>query len=128
MKKVLLTILLSLGSMMAFAQKKQTIEITSVRLSAAGHMLDLRYRVNNIEKASEVLVKGLRPYIIDEKTGRELYVPAPGKVGPLRQIPARPLLDKTYFMIFANPGRKLKSGDKVSVVLNKFKVQHLTVQ
>lgn len=129
MKLSLFVIIFCLGaSSMALANPKQVIEISNVRLTAGGNMLDLRYRVTNLVKATAVLKKGLKPYLIEEKTGVQHYVPTPGKVGALRQLPAKPSIDKTYFMIFANPGRRIKSGDLVTVVLGDFKVRHVAIQ
>jgi hypothetical protein len=57
-------------------------------------------------------------------------VPSPPKIGPLRQTTRNsgPLAGKTYFIFFANPGKSIKAGDKVTVVIGDFKIENLAVQ
>jgi hypothetical protein len=69
-----------------------------------------------------------KPYIVDEKTGSKFIVPAPPKVGSLRQKSQEPLAGKIYFIMFANPGKFLKQGDRVTVVVGDFRAQNLVVE
>jgi len=91
------------------------IEILSLNLSAAGYMLDFRYRVTDPEKASEFMNRAVKPYLVDQATGAKLSVPSPPKVGSLRQTSRKPVAGRIYFVLFANPGRFLAVGDKVTL-------------
>jgi hypothetical protein len=66
--------------------------------------------------------------LIDEATGNRLGVPAPPKIGPLRHTGNNLTSGRTYFILFANPARRIKSGDRVTVVLGEHQVEGLIVQ
>jgi hypothetical protein len=102
-------------------KEKWGIEITSLRMSAAGHMVDFRYRVVDAEKAETLFVRANKPY---EKV---LAVPSMGKVGPLRTS-NKPQEDRIYWMFFGNSGQLIKSGSKVTVVIGDFRVENLVVE
>ena len=107
------------------------IELLGVRWSAAGYMLDFRYRVVDPEKAAPILLRSVQPYIVVEKSGVKLAVPFSEKVGSLRQsvrTANQVKKNRIYFSMFANPGRHVKVGDKVTVVIGEFNVKHLAVQ
>jgi hypothetical protein len=91
-------------------------------------MLDFRYRVLDPEKAAPLFDRAVKPYLIDEATGSTLLVPAPPKVGPLRQTTRAPTAGRIYFMMFANPGKFIQAGQKVTVVIGEFRAEHLTVE
>jgi len=102
------------------------IQIEGIRLSAEGYMLDFRYRVTDPEKAKALFDRREKPYLIDQATGAKFIVPGPPKVGPLRTSNP-PQTDRTYFILFANPGRYVKQGNKVTVVIGDFRAEDLTV-
>jgi len=104
------------------------IEVVGVRLSAAGYMLDFRYRVKDPEKASSLMARRVRPRLIDEKTGATLSVPNPPKVGPLRQRSEEPIVNRHYWVMFANPGRRIKAGDSVTAIIGDCRIEKLIVQ
>lgn len=99
----------------------------SVQLTATDYMLDFRYRVIDPEKAAAIINRKTKPYLIVEKTGVRLDVPSSYKVGPLRQSAQFSKANKNYFMLFANPGRRVKAGEKVTIVAGDFKLEHVTV-
>lgn len=103
------------------------IQVTSLRQSAAGYMLDFRYKVLDPVKAKEILNRSIKPQLIVTSTGNHLQVPAPSKIGPLRQSSREPRSDTTYFIFFANPGRQVKVGDEVSVQIGKLEITGLKV-
>ena len=104
------------------------IRVKSLRLSAGGNLVDLRYQVTNVEKASGLLNnKDVKPYIIDRTTGAVLSIPDVAKVGALRSSPKDLLVGKIYFMMFANPGL-VKRESKATVVIGDFKAENLTVE
>jgi hypothetical protein len=57
-------------------------------------------------------------------------VPSAAKVGALRTTNRQGNIKpgKIYNIMFANPGYHVKPGQKVSVVIGDFKVEHLTVK
>ena len=99
-----------------------------VRQTSAGYMLDLRYRVFDKEKARPLFSRQLRPFIIEESSGVKYGVPASPKVGFLRQAPQHVKENKQYFLMVANPGKRIKTGDKLTLVIGDFRVEHLTVE
>ena len=103
------------------------IRIQWIRLSAAGYMLDFRYRVIDPDKAKPLFVRKTKPYLIDQASNAKLMVPNPPKVGPLRNS-NKPQANKIYFMFFGNPGKFVKAGNKVTVVIGDFKAENLTVE
>lgn len=107
------------------------VELVGVRLSGADFLIDLRYRVKDVNKAQALLERKLKPVLVNEATGDRYYIPQTPKVGQLRQSatskqPAQ--LDKVYFMLFANPDRKLRTGEKVTLYAGDSVVKGLVVQ
>ena len=109
-------------------QDKQGIQILSVRTTAAGYMLDFRYKIIDPEKAATFLARKNKPQLKVLKNGIKLLVPSTPKIGPLRQSSLKPKAGKNYFMFFANPGKMVKAGDKVQFTISDFKSRILTVE
>jgi len=103
------------------------IRIVSIRLTAAGHMLDFRYKVIDPEKASTLLDRRNKSYLVHQRTGVKMTVPRT-RLGPLRQTAVKPAAGKDYFILFGNMGDVVKQGDKVTVVIGDFKAENLTVE
>lgn len=108
--------------------KELGIEVTALRLTSAGHMLDFRYKVIDPEKAKPVIDKKIKPYLIDQASGARMTVPSPPKIGSLRQTPRASKAGQIYFAIFANPGKFIKAGNKVTVVYGDHKIENLVVE
>lgn len=108
-------------------EAKWGIRVEGIRLSAADYMLDFRYRVIDPKKAKALFKREDKPYVIDQKTGAKFMVPSPPKVGPLRTSDI-PQEGKIYFIIFANPGKYIKRGNPVTVVIGNFQAKDLIVQ
>ncbi len=109
-------------------EQKWGIEIDGIRLSAAGYMLDFRYRVRDPNRAYPVFSRRTKPYLVDQVTGAKFMVPSSPKVGPLRQTTLKPEADRIYFVMFANPGKFIKRGSKVDVVIGDFVAKDLVVE
>jgi hypothetical protein len=90
-------------------------------------MLEFRYRVIDAEKAAPLFVRKTKPRLIHQATGSIFIVPAPGKVGPLRNSDL-PIEGRIYWMVFANPDRFIPMGARVSVEIGDFKIQNLVVE
>lgn len=106
------------------------VEVIGISRTTAGYMLDFRFRVVDAKKALPLFDHRIKPYVTAEKSGLKLPVPEAAKVGAFRPTNRGNNIksDKTYYMVFANPDDYLKPGDKVSVVIGDFRVEHLTVK
>jgi hypothetical protein len=104
------------------------VEVVGVRRTAGGHMLDFRYRVTDPEKAKEVLKRRTAVYLVHEPSGARLGVPDMPLVGSLRQSTMEPKKGSVYFVIFDANRLRVAQGDKVTVVVGKYRFDHLTVQ
>ena len=109
-------------------ENKWGVKVEDIRLSSAGYMLDFRYRVLDPQKAAPLLSRQVKPYLVDQESGSKLIVPAPPKVGSLRQKSYQPISNKIYFILFSNPGRLVKPGNKVTVVIGDFRAEDLIVE
>jgi hypothetical protein len=103
------------------------IEVVALRTSAAGHMLDFRYRVVDLDKAMLFFREDIKPYVVDQKTGKSLTVPVPAKLGPMRPTGRNPKLGITYWMFFGNPGL-IKPGDLITLVVGDYRLENLMVE
>lgn len=107
------------------------IDVLGVRLSGADFLIDLRYRVRDVAKAQQLLERKVHPVLVNTDTGDRYYVPQVPKVGQLKQSatskqPAQ--AGKVYFMLFANPDRKLRTGEKVTLHAGDATVENLVVR
>jgi hypothetical protein len=106
------------------------IQVEGLRLTAAGSMLDFRYRVLDAQKAAPFLNGKVQPALLDEARGAKLGVPNTPKLGRIRQTSRNNVIhtDRSYFIMFGNPGKALQSGDKVALLLGQVRITDLTVQ
>ena len=102
------------------------IDIIGVRPVSSGQMLTFRYRVLDADKAKPLFDKTAKPFVIDEASGTRLAVPAMENVGELRQSTMLET-NRNYFIVFGNPGKIVKSGSKVSLVIGNFRIDDLIV-
>lgn len=109
------------------AEERLGVKIRGVRLSAAGFMLDLRYRVLDGAKAAPLLDGKIHPYLL-ASNGARFGVPFSPKVGALRSTRRGEIhLDRDYSMLFGNPGRYLQRGSKITLVVGEQKFENLVV-
>jgi hypothetical protein len=104
------------------------IRVIGIRRTAADYMLDFRFRMLDPEKAATIMNRKIKPQLIVEKNGHRLQVPVSAKIGPLRQAPKFAKVNRNYFMFFANPGRAVKAGDQVTLVIGDFRQEHIVVE
>jgi hypothetical protein len=102
------------------------VDIAGVRVVSSGYMLRFSYRIVDPEKSAQLFDKKSRPYLLDMKSGARLAVPTMENVGELRQT-ATPVMDRTYFIIFGNPGKLVQPGNSVSIVIGDFHADDLIV-
>jgi hypothetical protein len=107
-------------------KRKWGIEVFGVHLTAAGYMLQFDYKVLDAKKAEALFDRRIKPYLLDTKTGAKFLVPAPEKVGQLRNVNT-PEAGRTYWVLFANPAKMIKAGTQVDVVIGDFRAAGLTV-
>lgn len=103
------------------------VKVEGVRLSAAGYMLDFRYRVLDADKARALFERKARPLLVDGD-GLQLGVPAVPKLGQLRATSPRNVkAGRTYSMLFANPGRYVERGARLALVIGDARIDGLVV-
>ena len=110
-----------------YIKRRWGVEVMDVRQTAAGYMLEFRYRVLDAEKAKPLFERQTKPALIHAETGATLIVPTPAKTGALRNSNP-PIEGRTYWMFFANPGKLVKSGQHVNVEIGEFRVDGLVVR
>ena len=104
------------------------VEIQPLRVTAAGNMLDFRYRVLDAEKAAALHRPQIRPYLMDPDSKARLRVPKT-KVGTFRQGKnIAPQKDRVYTTLFANPGRRLGPGEEITVVFGDMVLEGMRIQ
>jgi len=107
--------------------EKWGIELIAMRSTAAGHMIDFRYRVLDAEKAAPLFVRKTKPYLIHQESGKALAVPNTAKLGSLRNSNI-PQQGRTYWMFFGNSHGLIQKGDKVTVAIGDFRATDLEVE
>lgn len=98
----------------------------AVRLTAAGHFIDFRFKVTDPEKAREALDRSHKAYLVEVESGAVMPVPMT-KLGPLRGSAVMPKEGRQYVIIFENVQGRIQPGDRVSVVIGDFMASDLTV-
>jgi hypothetical protein len=111
----------------ARVEQRWGVHVLGIRLSAAGYMLDFRYRVLDAARARAVLDRKANPYLIDDASGRTLVVPHPPKLGPMRNT-GLPVAGRNYFVVFGNPAKFVKRGQRVTVVIGDVRIPDLIVE
>lgn len=106
------------------------IEIVGLRLTAEGNMIDLRYRIVDPDKATFLVDRTIKAYLLDQASGRAVGVPNTAKVGPLRQTTkyGKPPAGRVFFMLFANPGRFIEAGSELTLAVGNLRVENLVVR
>lgn len=110
-----------------YLKRQWGVEIMHVRQTAAGYMLEFRYRVLDAEKAKPLFERQTKPLLTHAETGAKLIVPTPAKTGALRNSNP-PVAGSAYWMFFANPGKLVQPGHHVSVEIGAFRAEGLVVQ
>ena len=103
------------------------VDHLQVRSIASGASLEFRYRVVDAQKAKNLNDKRANPYMLDWKSGAKLSVPQTEQMGSLRQVSTQEP-GREYWMIFNNPGKLVKPGDRVDVVAGASRLEGLIVE
>jgi hypothetical protein len=102
------------------------IDSISVKLVESGDLVRFSYRVLDPTKAAALNDKQNQASLVDPRAGVSLVVPSMEKVGQLRQS-APPEEGRSYWMAFSNKGRLVRRGDRVDVVVGRFRASNLAV-
>ncbi len=109
-----------------YFERNWGVDIVGIRPVSSGYMLRFDYRVVDPELAEVLTDRTARPYLVDEATRTALAIPAMENIGELRQIaPLEP--QRTYYMIFGNPGKLVKRGSRVTLVVGNLRADGLVV-
>jgi hypothetical protein len=108
-------------------EKKWGLRALSIRQTADGYMLDFRYRIIDAEKAAPLFSPKIKPYLFDQASGAVMAVPNVPKVGSMRST-RKPIKDRNYAILFANPAKYIKPGNKVTVAIGDLKIENLVVE
>jgi hypothetical protein len=106
------------------------IEVHGLHLSAHGYILDLRYRVRDKAMAAALLDPKKRVYLVDDARHARLGVPESPVIGGMRQTSRNQVvyLDRDYFILFVNPARAVRVGDRLQLAVDGHEIARLTVQ
>lgn len=105
------------------------VEVEGLRLSAAGYMLDLRYRVVDVDDAGPLFERGTRPVLVEEVSGAQFAVPTTPKLGQLRTTRIQSVKPgRMYSMIFANPGRLVQPGARMVLAVGDTRIEGIVVE
>lgn len=104
------------------------VDTLTVKTAESGELIRFTYRVVDPEKAKLLNEKDIEPELIDPDAQVKLVIPSLEKVGKLRQSSSSPEVGKSYWMAFSNPGRPVKKGDRVNIVIGQFHADGLVVQ
>ena len=103
------------------------VDSFNVKWAESGEIVRFSWRVVDADKAKPLNDKKASPVLVDPQAGIKLVVPVMEKVGQLRQS-STPEAGKSYWMAFSNPGRRVKRGDRVTVVIGQFQAAGLIVE
>ena len=103
------------------------IEVVGLFQAAGGRMLDFRYRVIDVDKASPLFDGRIKPALVDERNDAKLPVPMFPKIGALRTTNRGGNIraGKIYTILF---GGHIPSGERATVEIGDFQIEHLTVR
>jgi hypothetical protein len=103
------------------------IDAITVKAVESGELIRFSYHVLDPNKAGPLNEKTNNAFLIAPTAGIRLSIPSLEKVGQLRQT-STPEPGKFYWMAFSNPSRKVKRGDRVNIVIGRFRADGLVVE
>lgn len=112
-------------------EKNWGIKFHGIRLTAAGYMLEMKFRVLDPDKAFPLLKRDIQRYVVVKKSGAVLEVPFTQKLGSLKSSVRTSNMvkkDHNYIALFANPGKHVHPGDKVTLTIGNFMAEDVIVQ
>jgi hypothetical protein len=110
-----------------FYQLVWGVDAIHVKAVESGELIKFSYHVIDADKAKTLNDKANEPAMYVPALHAKLVVPSLEKVGQLRQA-STPEPGRIYWMAFSNPGRVVKKGDRVTVVIGQFHIDGLIVE
>ena len=92
-----------------------------------GPAIVVRFVVSEPEKTGQILTAMAQRYLIDQKSGTRIPVPTTIRTGRLRPEPGMGGW-RTYQATFNNSKGVVRPGDKVTLVMDEYRVEGLTAQ
>jgi hypothetical protein len=109
----------------AYYEGSWGIDSFSVKAVESGELIRFTYRVADPAKARVINNKSTEAFL--DSGHARLVIPSLEKVGQLRQS-STPIAGMSYWMAFSNPGRRVKKGDRVNIVIGQFRAEGLVVE
>lgn len=103
------------------------VDSLNVKAVESGELIRFTYRVLNPQKAKTFNDKKIEAFLNSPEHRIQLVIPSLEKVGQLRQSNT-PEAGVSYWMAFSNPGRRVKRGDRVNIVIGQFHADGLVVE
>ncbi len=111
----------------AFYESVWGVDSLNVKAAESGELIRFTYHVVDPVKSKILNDKKFEPALIFPEGHVKLVIPSLEKVGQLRQS-STPEAGKSYWMAFSNPGRTVKRGDRVDIVIGQFRAEGLIVE
>jgi len=103
------------------------IDHLRVSLTSSDNLVRFSYRVVEPQLSKPLGDHGATAELVDLRTNTVLSVPTMEKIGPLRQLGADQA-GLEYWIAFSNKDHPVKSGDRVNVIIGKFRALGLIVE
>jgi hypothetical protein len=98
-----------------------------VNYTSSGNLIRFSFRVVEPKRAKALGDHEATPYLVGLRSNVVLQVPTMEKIGQLRQMGANEA-GKEYWMVFSNKGNLVRPGDRVNVLIGKFRAEGLVVE
>ncbi len=109
-------------------EKDWGIKPIHLRITAAGYMIEFRYKILDMEKALLLSDRKDFPYLLSMKSRAKLSVPYGSTVGFLKSNRRFLKKGKNYIAMFSNEGKHMLVGDKVKIQIKKQVSPELVLQ
>lgn len=108
-------------------EKDWGIQLVMLRISAGGYMIEFRYKVLDVDKATVLSVNKEFPHLLSMKSKAKLDVPYGSTVGYLKSNRKFLKLNRNYITMFANENRHMLPGDQVRIMVGNEVSPPLTI-
>ena len=103
------------------------IDHVHVTSTGSGNLLKFTFRVVEPKRAKALGDHEAQPYVFAPRAHAVLQVPTMEQIGQLRQLHTDEA-NKEYWIAFSNKGTLVKRGDRVDVIIGKFRAPGLLVE
>lgn len=104
------------------------IRVVKISPTVGRQMLDLRYRITDVEQAGRILKQNTPISLVDQTSGKTLPVPDLAKVGKLRSIPNKVDAGRLFWIFFNNSDGVVNPGSKVTLVIGNVAIRDIVVE